>query len=235
MSADSRLQQVLERLRALADPANLAGMAHFGINTNGSLGISIPALQRLAREIGTDHGLALELWASGIQDARILASFIDDPRQVREAQAEAWVRDFNSWDVCDQVCDLFERTEFAWRKSLEWCGREEEFVKRAGFATLAGLAVHDKAAADAEFERFFPVLEAQAWDERNFVRKALNWALRNIGKRNLRLNTGAVACARRIAAQGSRSARWIAADALRELTAEKTLVRLQRKGAGKSE
>lgn len=219
--------EVIRLLKSRANPANVEGMARFGISTAGTLGISIVDLRRIAKQIGSDHPLALQLWGSGLHEARLLASFIDDPRQVSEEQAEAWASDFDSWDICDQVCGLFEATPFAYRKVREWSRRPEEFVKRAAFAILAGLAVHDKAAEDSRFEAYFPILAAQAVDDRNFVRKAVNWALRNIGKRNRHLNRSAVTWARRMADMESKSARWIGKDALRELTAEKTLARLK--------
>lgn len=219
--------EVIQLLKSQANPANVEGMARFGINTVGTLGISVVDLRRIAKQIGIDHPLALQLWRSGLHEARLLASFIDDPRQVSEEQVEAWASDFDSWDICDQVCGLFEATPFAYRKVHEWSSRSEEFVKRAAFAILAGLAVHDKAAEDRIFEDFFPILAAQASDDRNFVRKAVNWALRNIGKRNRHLNQSAVTWAQRMAGMESKSARWIGKDALRELTAAKTLARLK--------
>lgn len=203
----------------MANPANVAGMARYGINPANTLGISIPALRSMAKEIGKDHVLAQELWASGIHEARILAAFIDDPRQVTEAQMEQWVEDFDSWDVCDQVCgNLFDRTPFAYQKALEWTGREEEYVKRAGFALMAWLAVHDKKAGDERFEIFFPAIILQSTDARNYVRKAVNWALRNIGKRNRSLNQRSIETAQEIDRIDSKTAHWIASDALKELT-----------------
>jgi 3-methyladenine DNA glycosylase AlkD len=220
---------VLRRLRALANPANVAGMARFGINPSGTLGVSIPILRRIAREVGTDHALAAALWASGVHEARILAALVDDPARVSRAQMNRWAADFDSWDVCDQVCSgLFDRTPFAFQKALAWAERREEFVKRAGFVLMAALAVHDRQAPDAAFERCLPVIARHSTDERNFVKKAVNWALRQIGKRNPRLNRKAIARARVIQRLPSRAARWIAADALRELTGEgvqRTLVR----------
>ena len=206
------LDEALARLRALADPEARAGMARFGIETGTALGISIPKLRALAKEIRRDHALAEELWAAGVHEARTLAALVDDPKLVTEQQMERWVVQIDSWDVCDGVCsDLFDRTPFAYAKAAEWSGREEEFVKRAGFALMASLAVHDK----------------KADDERNFVKKAANWALRNIGKRNRNLNRAAIEAGERIRSQGSRAARWIAADALRELWSEKVQARLK--------
>ena len=221
------LDEILTRLHALANPANVAGMGRYGINTHNTLGISIYTLRPLAKEIGMYHELALQLWESGIHEARILASYIDDPAQVTEAQLERWVMDFDSWDVVDQVCGMFEETSFAYQKAFEWSERQEEFVKRAGFVLMAGLAVHDKGAPDEKLARFLPVIQRESTDERNFVKKAVNWALRNIGKRNPRLNGLAIETAGRIRQMDSKSARWIAADALRELTGEKVQKRLK--------
>jgi 3-methyladenine DNA glycosylase AlkD len=213
----------------MADPSQLAGMARFGIDTHSALGgISVPALRKMAKRIGRDHALAAELWASGIHEARILAGLIDDPALVTDNQMEAWATEFDSWDVVDGVCcNLFDRTPFAHSKAAEWSGREEEFVKRAAFSLMAGLAVHDKASPNQAFRQFFPLIEREAGDPRNFVRKAVNWALRQIGKRNSTLNREAVAAARRIQRTGPRSARWVASDALRELESEAVRGRLQ--------
>ncbi len=221
------VERILSELKFRANPEKVAGMVRFGINPNGTLGISIYVLREIAKLVGTSHTLALELWHTGFHEARILASYIDDPIQMTEGQMETWVKDFDSWDVCDQVCGLFEESPFAYEKVFEWSTRPEEFVKRAAYAIMAGLAVHDKNASDDRFQKFFTIIESQSSDDRNFVKKAVNWALRNIGKRNQRLNAGAVACAHRIANIDSRSAHWIASDALRELTAGKTLARLK--------
>ena len=216
-----RCSEVLSHLEALADPANKAGMARFGINTARSYGISIPTLRALAKELKRDHALAQELWASGIHEARILASLVDNPKQVTEDQMERWAADFDSWDVCDGCCgNLFDKTPFAYRKATEWSAREEEFVRRAGFSLMAALAIHDKRASDEAFRAFLPLIQQEASDERNFVRKAVNWALRQIGKRNVTLNAAAIATAQEVQRLDSRAARWIAADALRELTSE---------------
>jgi 3-methyladenine DNA glycosylase AlkD len=194
-------------------------MARFGINVNNALGISVTQLRKLARQIVRDHLLAKKLWATGIHEARILATIVDVPTEVTEVQMEAWAAEFNSWDLVDQCCgNLFDKTPHAWDKAMEWSGREEQFVKRAGFALMAYLAVHDKKAADGRFERFLPIIQREASDDRNFVKKAVNWALRQIGKRNARLNELAIQRAERIKKLDSKAARWIAADALRELT-----------------
>jgi len=220
---------VLRELKSLADPDAARGMARFGITGGTVYGISVTRLRALARRIGRDHALARRLWASGVHEARILASLVDDPALVTEAQTEAWVRDFDSWDVCDQVCgNLFDKTPFAYRKALAWSRRREEFVRRAGFALMAWLAFHDKAATDARLRRFLPAIIRAATDERNYVKKAVNWALRQIGKRNRALNREAIRAARAIQRLESPAARWIAADALRELTGEAAQRRLRR-------
>ena len=213
-----QVKEILTHLKSLHNPRNVAGMTQFGINPRNTLGVSIPTLRKIARQAGKDHRLAQELWASGIHEARILAAMVDDPDQVTEVQMERWVKDFDSWDVCDQVCsNLFDKTEYAHRKAIEWSRRDEEFVKRAGFVLMAALAVHDKSASDAAFKKFLPLIQRGATDDRNFVKKAVNWALRQIGKRNRALNRAASATAREIQQIDSRAARWVAADALREL------------------
>jgi 3-methyladenine DNA glycosylase AlkD len=203
-------------------------MARFGINAERALGVRIPDLRRLAREIGIDHGLALAMWRTGIHEARILASMIEDPARVTERQMERWVGEFDSWDLCDQVCgNLFDRTRFARRKARQWAAREEEFVKRAAFALVAWMAVHDREADDRFFLGFLPVIERHGGDDRNFVKKAVNWALRQIGKRNRSLNRAAVQVARRLARSDDGAARWVGADAVRELTSEAVQGRLR--------
>jgi 3-methyladenine DNA glycosylase AlkD len=223
------LDEAVSRLKSLGNPENIAGMARFGINPKGTLGVSLPAMQKLAKSIGNDHALAKGLWSTGIHEARILAGLIDDPDLVTAKQMDSWVRDFDSWDVCDQVCSvLFDKTRFAYDKAFEWSARKEEFVKRAGFVMMAALSVHDKKASDGKMEKFFPVIIREADDERNFVRKAVNWALRQIGKRNKRLNAKAIKVAEQIQEMDSKSARWIASDALRELKSEAVRARLEK-------
>jgi 3-methyladenine DNA glycosylase AlkD len=211
--------QVINRLKAHSNSAAVEGMARFGINPTNTLGVSIPVIRKMAREIGRDHLLAQQLWASKIHEARILAAMIDDSQEVTATQMEGWVKDFDSWDVCDQCCsNLFDKTPSAHHKAFEWSSRKEEFVKRAGFVLMASLAVHDKNASNSHFQGFLPIIERESTDERNFVRKAVNWALRQIGKRNLPLNHLALKTAKQIQKKDSRSARWIASDAIRELT-----------------
>ncbi len=227
--------QVLDLLKSQANPGQLADMARFAIRTDQRLGLSIYDLRRIAKEVPHDHQLALELWQSGIPDARILASMIDLPELATDEQLEAWVADFDSWDVCDQVCDnLFEHTRFAWKKVREWSTREEEFVKRAAFALLSCLAWHAKDAADQQFIECFPLIKAGASDPRNFVKKAVNWALRNIGKRSPALNRAAIALAEDLLTLGDKTANWVARDALRELRSEKIQQRLEKNSPRKN-
>jgi 3-methyladenine DNA glycosylase AlkD len=223
------VDQVLAELREQANPENVAAMARVGISSSYTLGISVPAIRRFARRIGRDHALALDLWASGIHEARILAALVDEPVRVTPEQMEAWAAEFDSWDICDQVCgNLFDRTPYAFDKVAEWSRRDEEFVRRAAFALLAELAVHDKRAPDERFLACFPLIVAAATDERNYVKKAVNWALRQIGKRNPTLNAQAIDLAREIQQLDSRAARWIATDALRELSSDAVQARLRR-------
>jgi 3-methyladenine DNA glycosylase AlkD len=221
-------RQVIDALKSLADLDYLAGMTHFAIKTDRALGVSAPRMRKLAKEIGTDHKLALELWESNIHEARIVAALIDDPKQVTKSQMNDWVRQFDNWAVCDACCCvLFDKTPFVWDKAIEWPRREEEFVRRAGFVLMAALAVHDKRAPDKKFLPFFNIIKRYADDERNFVKKAINWALRQIGKRNIPLNKKAIVVAKEIRKMDSPAARWIAGDAIRELTNKKVLARLR--------
>jgi 3-methyladenine DNA glycosylase AlkD len=215
----NRLADARALLQRESRPAELAGMARFGIDIEQRLGLSMPAMRRVAKALGRDHALALALWDTGIPDARIVAGMVADPRRLTSRQMDVWVKGLRSWDVCDQVCgSAFLGSPWAWKKVAAWSGRRDEFVRRAAFALLATLAVHDHDSVDERFVRALALVEAAADDERNFVRKAVNWALRNIGKRNARLNAAAIEAAKRIGQRGTRAARWIAADALRELT-----------------
>ncbi len=219
--------EIIQKIKSLANPANTEGMARYGINVANAYGVSVYTLREIGREIGKDHELALQLWASGIHEARLLACLIDRPDMVTEEQLERWAKDFDSWDVCDVCCGhLFDRTAVAYRKAQEWSEREEEFVKRAGFALMAALSVHDKKAEDRAFIEFLPLIKKHAADERNYVKKAVNWALRQIGKRNWKLNEMAIKTAEEIKQLDSKSARWIANDAIRELTGEKVQKKL---------
>ena len=219
-------------LKRLGEKKNVEGMARFGIRANKVLGVSKPKLDELAKKIGKNHELGMELWRIGIHDARLLGVLISEAEQVSAKQMDCWVRDFDNWDVCDgSCCHLFVFAAPAWKKAFEWTRRKKEFEKRAGFALAAFLAVHDRRAADAIYLKFLKTIEREAWDDRNFVRKAVNWALRNIGKRNPLLNRAAIASAERIRRQDTRAALWIAADALRELRSEAVQRRLRRKAA----
>jgi len=222
------VESILAEMKSRRDQNAVKGMARFGISPVGTLGLSVPYLRSLARRVGRDHDLATGLWASEIHEARILAALVDDPKKVTKLQMEKWVAGFDSWDVCDACCgNLFDRTPYAYDKALEWSKRDEEFVKRAGYVLMAELAVHDKEAPDASFLRFFECIEAGSTDQRNFVKKAVNWALRQIGKRNMRLNHAALELAGKISRKGSPSARWVASDARRELRSEAVRKRLR--------
>lgn len=221
------LDEALAMLHAHAHPEQLAGMAKYGLTGSKRLGTSVPEMRQIARELKRDHSLALALWDTGVPEAMMVASMIDDPQELTEAQMDDWVQDFMAWDVCDQVCsNLFDRSPLAWKKVSEWAGRDEEFVKRAAFALIAYLAWHDKTSPDDKFIALLPLIQQAATDERNFVKKAVNWALRGVGKRNRVLNAAAIEMAQQIAQMDAKSARWIAADALRELTGDSVQKRL---------
>ncbi|OGF51077.1 MAG: DNA alkylation repair protein [Candidatus Firestonebacteria bacterium RIFOXYA2_FULL_40_8] len=215
------LKEVLTYFKEHKNEANLSGMVRFGINIQKTYGLSIPELRALAKIIGTDHELALSLYKSGIHEGKVLASIIDDPLLVTEKQMESWVKGFNSWDVTDAATtNLFDLTPFAWKKAKEWTKRKPEYEKRAGFTIMAGLAVHDLVSPDEKFEEFYPYIIKESVDERNFVRKAVNWALRNIGKRSFKLNKSAIKVSEELLKLNSKSANWIAKDAIRELKGE---------------
>ncbi len=223
---------VLRELKALADPKVRAKMAYFGVRVPKAHGISAPVLHSLAKRIGKDHRLAQELWTTGVHEARILATLIGESEKVTAAEMDRWVRDFDSWDVVDSACCyLYAHARYAWGKAAAWSRRREEFAKRASFSLAAYLSYKDKFALNERFVKFLRVIEREAHDERNFVKKAVNWALRNIGKRNVRLNRDAIRAAERIRREDSRAARWIAADALRELKSDAVQARLRRKVA----
>jgi 3-methyladenine DNA glycosylase AlkD len=223
------VNDVLDKLQSKAQPEHSKGMAKYGIPVDGRLCVSVPDMRKLAKEIGRDHELALGLWRTGIGEARILAAMIDDPDKLTEEQMEDWVKGINSWDVCDQVCmNLFEKNQLAWKKIVDWSEREEEFVKRTAFSLIACLAWHDKKASDKKFIELLPVIIRESTDERNFVKKAVNWALRNIGKRNIKLNEAAINAANEIRRLDSKAARWVASDAIRELESDAIQIRLRR-------
>lgn len=225
------VEDVLRELNAKAKPENLQGMAKFAIAGDQRLGVSVPDMRKIAKLVGKDHQLALELWDTRIPECMIVAGMIAEPEKLTEQQMEDWVVDINSWDICDQVCmNLFEKSPLVEKKIFEWSAREEEFVKRASYALIACLAWHDKQAKDEQFSNYFPLIVAGSTDERNFVKKAVNWSLRNIGKRNQHLNELAIQVALRIQESDSKSARWIASDALRELQSDKVQQRLSLQG-----
>jgi len=229
MSADERARDVVRTLERMGDRSRLEGMARFGIDTGRAVGVTVTELRRVARDLGRDHELAAALWASGVHEARLLASLVDEPGLVSEAQMEAWVADLDSWDVCDGVCgNLFDRTPFALDKAVEWSNREPEFEKRAAFALMASAAVHRKDLPDATFASLLPVIRAQATDDRNYVKKAVSWALRQIGKRSTGLNSKAIRTSEQIERIDSRAARWVARDALRELRGDAVQARLRK-------
>ncbi|MBN2256972.1 MAG: DNA alkylation repair protein [Anaerolineaceae bacterium] len=210
--------QLVERLKAFGTPEHLEGMTRYGINANNTLGVSIPNIRSLARG-RRDHQLARDLWATRFHEARILAAFVDDPTMVTPDQMDEWVSAFDSWDVCDQVCiSLFGKTPYAVDKAKEWSARSEEFVKRAAFAIMAAMAWQDKKATDEIFLQFLPIIIRESGDSRNFVKKGINWALRQIGKRNPALGQAAIKACHEIQALGTPAGKWIAADALREFS-----------------
>ena len=212
-----QVDEMIQQLKELASQDVADGQGHFGILGTNRLGVSIPNLRKMAKGV-SDHDLALQLWQSGYHDARLLAGMVDIPEKVSREQMEAWVQDFDSWDLCDQVCsNLFDRTPFAVECALDWMECEAEYVRRAGFVMVAALAVHRKTMPDTEFLQFFPNMKRFAVDDRNFVRKAVNWALRQVGKSRPNLREKAIETAREIGQMNSATARWIAADALREL------------------
>jgi 3-methyladenine DNA glycosylase AlkD len=217
-SLDARLSEALQALNALARPEQLAGMARFGLVGEGRLGLSVPALRALGKRIGVDHGLALQLWDTAIPDAQILAALLADPALLKVSEMDHWTQGMRAWDVCDQAClNAFRRSPLAWGRIPAWARSDAEFVKRAAFSLLAVLAVHDKKRADADFLAMLPLIAAAADDERNFVKKSVNWALRQIGKRSAALLPEAIKLAEQLRTRPEKSARWIAADALREL------------------
>ncbi len=225
-------KEILDRLRAMGSPENVAGMARYGIQADKAFGVKVKDLRGLAKELGRDHALALGLWASEVHEARMLACMLEEPGELSEQQMDAWIKDFDSWDLCDTCTgSLFDKHPRAYEKAIEWSQLEPEFERRAGFAMMAWLAVHDKKAPNKQFEVFFPFILEASVDERNFVKKAVNWALRQIGKRNLVMRKRAIQISEEIQEIDSKAARWIAADALRELNKASLIERLEKKAA----
>jgi 3-methyladenine DNA glycosylase AlkD len=232
MRQESSMQyeEILDKLKARSNPENVAGMARYGINPENTYGVSIPTLRAMAKEVGRNHTLALLLWNSGIHEARILASLVDNPKEVTEEQMEIWIKDFDSWDVCDQcIANLFAKTPFAYQKAVEWSSREEEFVKRASFAMMTRVVHPSQKTSVNQVAELLSIIKREAGDDRNFVKKAVNWALRHIGKQNLQYNKLALATAKEIQKLDSPSAKWIAADAIIELTGDVVQQRLRKK------
>ena len=219
--------EIVKKLAKLSNTENIGGMARFGIKTQRSYGVRIPELRKIAKKAGKNHELAMELWKADYRETKILACMVEEFELVTEEQMDKWVSEFDNWEICDQCCmNLFSKTSWVYEKIFEWSTREEEFVKRAAFTLIAVLAVHDKKAQDVKFEQYFPLIINESIDNRNFVKKAVNWALRQIGKRNIELNKKAITIAEKIYTSDSKAARWIAADALRELKGEKVQKRL---------
>jgi 3-methyladenine DNA glycosylase AlkD len=238
------VQEILRELKGKANPDNVKGMARYGMTSEKRLGVSVPNMRMIAKKVGKKHELALELWKTGIPEAKIVAAMVGEPEKLTEEQMEDWVKEIDSWDICDQVCmNLFEKTPLARKKIFDWSEREEEFVKRTAFALIACLAWHDKKAEDAKiieflslikreaakFIEFLSLRKREATDERNFVKKAVNWALRTIGKRNPNLNKAAVKAAKEIQDIDSKTARWIASNAIKELESDAVQRRLKQK------
>ncbi len=223
------IEQIISELKKHSNPKNLEGMSRYGINVEKAFGLNVPFMRKMAKKIGNNHRLALELWETGYHEARHIAAMIDDPKLVTKFQMNKWVRDFNSWDICDGTCsNLFRKTPFAVEKIIEWSEKKNEYIRRAGFSLICYVAVHDKKRGDKDFLQFFPLIKKHSLDERNFVKKAVNWALRQIGKRSKFLNKEALKLAKEILTLDSKSARWIANDAIRELTNPKILDRIKR-------
>lgn len=221
---NNEIEKIKKYLEPLGSERNLFGMQRFGIRFEKAYGVNIPIIRKLAKDYKRNHEFALVLWETKIHELMLLAIFIDDYKQVTKTQMNKWVKDFKSWDICDQCCsNLFEKTPYAFEKVYEWSRSKDEFIKRAGFVMMAVIAVHHKKLEDIELFDFFTLIEREAWDERNFVKKAVNWALRQMGKRSKLLYDEAVEVAKRIEQQDSKSAKWIAKDALREFSIKKEI------------
>jgi 3-methyladenine DNA glycosylase AlkD len=230
IATGDRVHEALAWLEARGTKRNRDGMARYGIVAPKAFGVSMSTMQQLAKRLGRDHELAVALWETGWYEARMLTAFVDEPDLVSAAQMDRWTREFDNWAVCDTLCfHLFDRTPHAWRKIEQWSDRRAEFVKRAAFALLASVALHDKAAPDKPFLHSLTLVERAATDERNFVKKGVSWALRSIGRRNLALNAAALATARKLALSNEAAPRWVGKDALRELASPKVRAQLARR------
>ena len=227
-----RVREVLAFLERRGSKKNRDGMARYAITAPKVFGVSVADLHRLAKRLGRDHDLALALWETGWYEARMLAAFVDEPARVTSSQMDRWAKDFDNWAICDTHCfHLFDRTPHAWKKVRQWSRRREEFVKRAAFALLAGIALHDKKAPDDPFLEALPLAERAAADERNFVKKGVSWALRTVGRRNQTLNTATVALARRLVASADTAPGWVGRDVFKELTSPAVQKRLVARAA----
>jgi 3-methyladenine DNA glycosylase AlkD len=227
---DVDAQSVVAWLKRTGTKAYRDGLARYAIPSDKAFGVPVGTLRQHAKRLGRNHELAAALWDTGWYEARMLATFIDEPARVTSAQMDRWCRDFDNWAICDTACfHLFDRTPFAWEKVRQWATARPEFVKRASFALMASLVGHDKKAQDEAFLACLPMIEEGARDDRNFVKKAVNWALRSIGKRNAELNAAAIAASTRLVDSQSPSARWVGKDALRELTSPGVQERLARR------
>jgi 3-methyladenine DNA glycosylase AlkD len=217
-SIDGQVTDVLAMLERVSTTRDYDNLARFGIAATNALGVSMANIQRVAKRLGRSHALALALWNTGVYEARLLTAFVDEPARVTSSQMDRWCREFDNWGVCDTLCfKLFDQTPHAWGKVDKWAGSRDEFVKRAGFALLASLAGHDKAAPDQMFRARLPLIERAAGDERNFVKKGVSWALRRVGTRSPALGAAALEVAERLAASDVPGARWVGRDAVREL------------------
>lgn len=235
VKSEMTVREALAWLRRRGSRRNVAGMARYGIVSPRAFGVSMGTMQGLAKRIGTDHALATALWKTGWHEARTLAAMIGDPGRLTARQMNAWTADFDNWAICDTTCFvLFDKSPLAWERARAWTRSPREFVRRAGYALIASLAGHDKAAPDAGFRAFLPVIEKGARDERNFVKKGVSWALRRIGHRNRGLHEAAVALARRLAASDVASCRWVGKDTLRDLERPMVRARVARKAAARS-
>ena len=226
------VDEVLTVLKRSGSRRTIDGMARYGLAAAHPIGVTVATLNEIQKRIGTDHALSLALWESGWYEARLLAAMIGDPARVTRRQMNSWARSFENWGDCDTACfKLFDRSPLAWEMAIRWSSAEREFVRRGGFALMACLALHDRDAGDDRFLNFLPHIESGADDPRNFVKKAVSWALRGIGARNKALNAAGIAVARRLAASDDPAPRWVGKDALRDLTRPSLKARLARKSA----
>jgi len=224
------VDDVIAWLKKTGSPKAAASLSRYGLPTDNAYGISVGVLQKYAKTIGTDHNLALKLWKTGSLDARILASFLGDPGKVTPPMMESWCRDFDNWGTTDTACfKLFDQSPHAWKMAGRWVTRKDEFQKRAGFVLIACLAQHDKAAKDAAFAKFFPMIEKGASDDRNFVKKGASWALRGLGHRSKAMHATAVKTATKLSKSEDATERWVGKDALRDIMRPVVLKKVSRR------